>query len=337
MKALVWEAARSMMMREKPQPEAIAGEVVIRVAHVGICGSELSGFLGLNALRVPPLIMGHEFAGEIVEVGAGVEHLKVGQFATANPLDYCGECEFCQIGLNQLCSKRQLVGAHRPGAFAGYVSVPAKLVTTLPDGMDTRIGALTEPVACAVRIGEHAGNIQGADCLVIGAGPIGLLAMQVFKLNGANRVFVAELDTQRLAMVEALGAICINPHEVDTIKYVRENTNNRGVAVAVDAVGTALTRDQCAKSLRPTGMLILSGLHEETSAMHISDLIRREITVKGSFSYSPQNFADALKLLVEKKIGLSPWIIEAPLEEGQQWFERLIDEPGAVSKVLLVP
>ena len=337
MKALVWEAPHSMVMREKPRPEPSPGEVLIRVAYAGICGSELSGYLGHNSLRVPPIVMGHEFAGEIVELGTGVNLLKVGQLATVNPLDYCGECEFCQTGLNQLCSKRQLIGAHRPGAFAEYVSVPAKLVSVLPDGMDTRIGALTEPVACAVRIGEHAGNIEGADCLVIGAGPIGLLALRIFQLKGANRVFVAELDVQRLAMAEALGAICINPRETDTVKFVRESTNNRGVVVSVDAVGLAVTRDQCAKALRPTGMLILSGLHEETSAMHISDLIRREITVKGSFSYSPQNFADALQLLVEEKITLDPWIVEAPLEEGQQWFERLIDEPGAVSKVLLVP
>jgi threonine dehydrogenase-like Zn-dependent dehydrogenase len=318
-----------------------ADEVLIRVTHAGICGSELSGYLGQNTLRVPPVVMGHEFAGEIVEIGSDVaninHHLKTGQLGTVNPLDYCGECHFCQIGNPQLCAKRRLIGAHRPGAFAEYVSVPAKLVTILPEGMATEIGALTEPVGCAVRIGEMAGDVQGSDCLIIGAGPIGLLAMQVLMLNGASRIFVAELDPQRLAMAKDLGAETINPREVDTVKTVREMTHDIGVSVAVDAVGTALTRDQCVKALKTTGTLILSGLHEETSAMPIADMIRREITAKGSFSYSPKNFAEALQLLQANKVRLSPWIVEAPLEEGQHWFERLIEEPGGVSKVLLVP
>jgi Zn-dependent alcohol dehydrogenase len=161
--------------------------------------------------------------------------------------------------------------------------------------------------------------------------------MMVRPTTPISRIFVAELDPQRLAMAKDLGAETINPREVDTVKTVREMTHDIGVSVAVDAVGTALTRDQCVKALKTTGTLILSGLHEETSAMPIADMIRREITAKGSFSYSPKNFAEALQLLQANKVRLSPWIVEAPLEEGQQWFERLIEEPGGVSKVLLVP
>jgi 2-desacetyl-2-hydroxyethyl bacteriochlorophyllide A dehydrogenase len=337
MKTLVWEGAELMNIRQQDTPQPAADEVLIRVAHAGICGSELSGYLGHNALRVPPLIMGHEFAGEIVALGADVKHLAAGQSVTANPLDYCGTCEYCQRGLNQLCVSRRLVGAHRPGAFAEYVAVPARLVSVLPAGMATATGALTEPVGCAVRIGELAGDVQDADCLIIGAGPIGLLALQILMLNGAKRVFVAELDTHRLAMAQALGAETIQPREVETVKTVRDRTNNRGVKVAIDAVGTALTREQCVKALQSTGTFILSGLHEESSTLPIADMIRREIITKGSFAYSPQNFADALSLLAEGKVRLSPWIIEAPLEEGDSWFKRLIKEPGDVSKVLLVP
>jgi 2-desacetyl-2-hydroxyethyl bacteriochlorophyllide A dehydrogenase len=337
MKTLVWEGAELMNIRQQDTLQPAPDEVLIRVAYAGICGSELSGYLGHNALRVPPLIMGHEFAGEIVALGTDVKHLAAGQLVTVNPLDYCGTCEYCQRGLNQLCVNRRLVGAHRPGAFAEYVAVPARLVNVLPAGMDTATGALTEPVGCAVRIGELAGDVQDADCLIIGAGPIGLLALQILMLNGAKRVFVAELDTHRLAMAQALGAEIIQPREVDTVKTVRDRTSNRGVKVAIDAVGTALTRDQCVKALQSTGTFILSGLHEESSTLPIADMIRREIITKGSFAYSPQNFADALSLLAAGKVRLSPWIIEAPLEEGDSWFKRLIKEPGDVSKVLLVP
>lgn len=338
MQALVWEAARTMVMREQEQPHAQADEVVVKVTYAGICGSELSGYLGHNALRVPPLVMGHEFSGEIVEVGSAVDNgLAVGQIVTVNPLGYCGDCEFCRAGVNQLCVQRKLIGAHRPGAFAQYVSAPAKMVLPLPAGMSPRIGALTEPVACGVRIGELAGDVQGQTCLVIGAGPIGLLALQALLLKGAARVFIAELDPERLAMGTAFGGEAINPKDVDTVQVVREATGGLGAAVAIDAVGSARTRQQCVSALRSTGTMLLSGLHEESSVMPAAEIIRREIVVRGAFAYTPANFAEALRLLAEDKIRLDPWIVEAPLAEGGQWFDRLIDAPGNVAKVLLIP
>ena len=340
MKALIWEAARQMVMRDAATPTARADEIVIRVGHCGICGSELSGYLGHNALRKPPLIMGHEFAGEVVELGPLVPTLRpdltLGSLVTVNPLWYCGECDQCQAGLTQLCSNRRLIGAHRPGAFAETISAPAKLALVLPDGMDTRIGALTEPVGCAVRIAELAGDVRGLDCLVIGAGPIGLLGMQMLLLNGAARVFIAEIDAARLAMGEALGGIPIQPGEVDTVATVLEATGE-GVALSLDAVGSALTRSQCVAATRPTGRLVLSGLHEENSDMPVADMIRREITAVGSFAYTAENFALALDLLGEGALRLDPWIVEAPLEDGGAWFERLIKAPGDVAKVLLNP
>ncbi len=337
MRALVWEAPRVMNMRDHTEPLAQAHEVVIKVAYAGICGSELSGYLGHNALRVPPLVMGHEFAGEIVALGDAVTELSIGQAVTVNPLVSCGTCAYCQRGLNQLCTTRKLIGAHRPGAYASYVAVPASVVTPLPEGMTTRTGALTEPTACGVRIGELAGPLQGETCLIIGAGPIGLLALQVFKLNGAQRVYIVERDTARLAMGAALGGEPIDANQSDPVKVIREATDNLGVPVSVDAVGTTLTRQQCIAATRSTGMVILSGLHEESSALPNADIIRREITVRGCFSYTPANFAEALRLLAAEAIRLDPWIVEAPLAEGGQWFERLIEAPGDVAKVLLVP
>ena len=341
MKALVWEAARTMRLREAAAPAAAADEILIRVGHAGICGSELSGYLGHNALRVPPLIMGHEFAGEVVALGAGVAdahpELELGRLVTVNPLWYCGECGCCEAGLTQLCPRRVLLGAHRPGAFAETISVPAKLALPLPAGMDTRVGALTEPVGCALRIGELAGDVAGADCLIIGAGPIGLLTLQVLRLNGARRVFIAEIDAARLEMGAALGGIPLQPNTTDVPPFVLAATDGAGVAVAVDAVGSAATRAQCVSAARAAGKLILSGLHEERSVMPVAELIRREIKALGSFAYSAANFAAALDLLGQGAIRLDPWVIEAPLSAGGEWFERLLAAPGDVSKVLLVP
>jgi threonine dehydrogenase-like Zn-dependent dehydrogenase len=342
MKALVWEAPRAMVMREQAAPEPKPGEALIKVHFAGICGSELSGYLGHNALRVPPLVMGHEFAGEIAALGAdtpvgGGRALTLGQRVTVNPIVSCGVCEFCVRGLNHLCVKRKVIGAHVPGAYAEYVAVPIANVMPLPVGMPLHVAAMTEPVACAVRIGELAGALAGEEALVIGAGPIGLLALQALQQQGAGRVFIADLDPARLAMGAALGGEAIDALAHDAAQRVREATSGRGVAVAVDAVGTGRTRAQCVSAVRSAGVVILTGLHEETSSMPAAEIIRREITARGSFAYSPANFADALRLLAHGAFRLDPWVVEAPLAEGGKWFDRLIDAPGDVAKVLLAP
>ncbi len=341
MKALVWEAPRVMALRDQAKPALAPDQVLVKVAYVGICGSELSGYLGHNALRVPPLVMGHEFAGTIEAIGdqarAKFAELRVGQAVTVNPLEYDGSCEFCERGLNHLCVSRKLIGAHLPGAYAAYVSVPARLVLPLPDGMSLQTGALTEPVAVGVRIGELAGELEGETALVVGAGPIGLLALQALKLQGAERVFISDLDAARLAMASELGGNALDPRAVDVVQSVRDATRGLGAAVTADCVGSAVTRKQCVQAARSAGLVILSGLHEETSAMPAAEIIRRELVVRGCFGYSPANFAEALRRLAEGTMRLDPWIVEAPLAEGGKWFDRLIEAPGDVAKVLLVP
>jgi len=337
MRALVWTAPRTMEMQTQPLPAVKPDEVLIKVASVGICGSELSGYLGHNALRVPPLVMGHEFSGEVVAVGTDVTTLRHGQSVTVFPFTGCRVCAYCVQGMPQLCVSRKLLGAHRPGAFAEYVAVPAAQVFALPPDLSWRQGALTEPVACGVRIGELAGDVAGEAALVIGAGPIGLLAMLALQQRGATRVFIADLDPARLEIGAALGGETLDPRAVDVVQVVREATGGLGVAVSVDAVGVAVTRRQCVNATRTLGRVILSGLHEETSAVPVADVIRRELTLQGSFSYSPDNFREAIVWLQEGRVPLDPWLVEAPLAEGGPWFDRLIEGPGAVAKVLLIP
>ena len=337
MQALVWIAPGKMEIQEQAQPSPAANEVVVCVAYAGICGSELSGYLGHNALRVPPLVMGHEFAGEIVALGRDVPDFHVGEAVTVNPLTYCSQCRTCRLGLTQLCPQRRLVGAHRPGAFAEYVSIPAFLLHKLPAGMPLRIGALTEPVGVGVRIGKLAGKVEGESALIIGAGPIGLLALQALKLKDVDQVFIADLDPDRLAMGGELGGITIQPQDTDVVEMVKDATAGEGVAVSIDAVGTAATRSQCVAGTRTAGTLILSGLHEETSPMPAAAIIRQELTVRGSFAYAAADFTEGLTQLHAGHYRLDPWTVEAPLAEGDQWFQRLIHSPGNVSKVLLVP
>jgi threonine dehydrogenase-like Zn-dependent dehydrogenase len=348
MTALVWEAPCEMNLRSMPVPQIGPDEALVQVAYAGICGSELSGYLGHNALRVPPLVMGHEFSGRIAAVGSQVgagspsgresSSLQPGRMVTVNPMVYCGACEYCVRGENHLCARRRLIGAHRPGAFATFVSVPARMVLPLPPGLCLRDGALTEPVACGVRIARHAGNVQGETVLVLGAGTIGLVTLQILIQHGARQVFVADVEAERLAAAAALGGETLDSRSQDVVKTVRSATGGLGAAVAVDAVGKAVTREGCISATRPGGTVILSGLHEENSSMPMADVIRREITLHGSFCYTPADFQEGVDLLSRRLVSLDLGLVEAPLAEGGRWFARLSSgNPGRITKVLLAP
>ena len=341
MKTLVWTAPRVMALDERPVPDPGPDEVLIRVTYAGICGSELNGYLGHNSLLVPPLVFGHEFSGVIAalgsRVGADYAHLIEGQAVTVNPLVGCGYCPHCAGRQRNRCATRRLIGAHFPGGYAGYAIVPAANAVPLPLRMNARTGALTEPASVGFRIAELCGDVMNEDVFVAGAGPIGLFAMQALRLRGAARIFISDTHPARLAMGEALGAIPVDPRSVDVIALIRETTGGRGVAAAVDAVGIEATREQCVRATRIGGTVVLSGLHDETGPFPAADIIRREIVVRGSYCYSDEDFQNALGHLETGAMRLDPWIEEAPLEEGGSWFERLLSEPGNVSKVLLRP
>jgi threonine dehydrogenase-like Zn-dependent dehydrogenase len=185
MQALVWLGPRNMVQREEPMPQLEPGEVLISIGAAGICGSELSGFLGHNSLRVPPLIMGHECAGHVVRVTEGTfatgEAATIGARVTFNPLVVCGTCDRCLAGRSNLCRRRQLVGAHRPGGFAQYVTVPARQCYPLPERPSASLslvaGSLAEPLACSIRAVAHSGIKPQERLLILGAGPIGLFAV----------------------------------------------------------------------------------------------------------------------------------------------------------------
>jgi 2-desacetyl-2-hydroxyethyl bacteriochlorophyllide A dehydrogenase len=341
MQALVWTGPEAMTLDRLPLPVPGADEVLIKVAYCGICGSELSGYLGHNALRVPPLIMGHEFSGMIVSLGDEAQarnpSLGAGARVTVDPMIFDGTCRYCRAGLEHLCMDRRLIGAARPGGFAEYVAVPAHMVFTLPESLSLRAGALTEPTACAVHIAALMGEVVGRDILIVGAGAIGLLTLQVLLQRGAARVFVADTNLDRLAHATDLGGVALDPKENDVVSAVQDATDGVGVSISLDAVGKAVTRAQCVAATARGGQVMLSGLHEETSAVPVADVIRKEQTLQGTFCYTPVDMRTAIALLSEGSVTLGGGLVEAPLADGGAWFGKLVSGPGQAVKVLLAP
>lgn len=328
MKALRYEGPKQMNIREVPVPELHEDEVLIEVAYAGICGSELSGYLGQNSLRVPPLTMGHEFSGRIVKLGAGASDFVIGQQVTANPLISCRSCRFCLSGKAQLCSKRQLLGAHLSGAYAKYVAVPRSNVIVLPERVSLREAALTEPLACAVHIANEAG-LQPTDKLFIaGAGPIGLFTLITAKRFGVKEITVQDINPERLEIVEALGGKAVRGDSA-------ELSNEVTYTVLVDAVGLNVTRRLCLELAQPGGRVIFSGLHAADSNLPMNTAIRNELTLKGAFAYTPNDFETALQWISEGQFRLEEWIKVAPLAEGKACFDQLLHSPGRIAKILL--
>ena len=339
MQALVWEGPRQMNIRDVADPQPAPNEVLIKVIYSGICGSELGGYLGHNSLRKPPLIMGHEFAGEIVSMGAQAAeirpNLSVGQRVTVNPLISPPWSTAALKGRHNLTLPRNIIGIQRPGSYAQYVTAPASNVYPLPDGMTLEHAALTEPMACALRAAKLSGCTATDSVLITGLGPIGLLVMQVVKAFGVKEIFATDTDADRRTFGEKFGVHVLNPQTDNVVETVRKATNGAGVDMAIDAVGATATRRECIEAVTPGGKVIFTGLHSEESNIQANYIIRNEINIQGSFAYTPVDFEDAFDWLVKGRIEIDPWILKAPLADGGAMFEKLLSNPGPVAKILL--
>lgn len=330
MKALVYEGPREMNVRSVDVPQPTADEVLIRVNTAGICGSELSGYLGQNSLRKPPLIMGHEFAGTVEAVGSAVQDFRKGDRVTVNPLVSCLKCSDCLNGRQQLCAERKLVGAHQPGAFAEYVTVDAKNVYSLPDHVSLDEGALAEPFACGIHMIQLAG-LKATDRLaIVGAGPIGLFALRAAQLFGLQDVAITDLNSERLNIAKEMGGAAYSSNEA-----LQQAAPASGFDAVIDAVGLQVTRQQSLRLVKPGGKVIFSGLHAADSELPINDMIRNEWKLYGAFAYAADDFELAVRWISEGKIQFEQWTERLTLEEGKAGFEKLLDNPGGVAKILL--
>lgn len=330
MKALVYTRPSEMTYRDEPRPTPSAGEVLIRVDAVGICGSDMHAYHGRDPRRVPPLILGHELAGEILE-GPGV-----GRHVTVNPLITCGHCEFCVQGRNNLCANRTMIGMTRAGAFAEYVTTAAASVIDLPQGMSSRAAALTEPAATALHAINAATRLLARplpECsvLVLGAGAIGLLASLLLRSYGCRHILLAETNALRRAAAEHVGGFIThdptegNPPAADSFDLV------------IDAVGARATRQAAFAAVKPGAVVLHIGLADAASEIDMRKLTLNEITLIGTYTYSTADLHAAARALHEGAFGDLSWVEERALAEGEQAFRDLDQGRAASAKIVLRP
>jgi len=328
MKALVWHGPQQMTVDDVPEAEPRTGEVVVRSEAAGICGSEVEGYLGRMANRVPPLVMGHEFAGTVVAAGPGSEPSWLGKRVAVNPIVGCGRCRYCFRGDRNLCPDRFLVGVGVPGGFASSAVVPERCLFEMPAGMDVRLGALVEPLANgvhAIRSGAPAG---AASAVVIGAGTIVLACMQTALLHGIELVSILERHPTRRDHALRLGA-----HEA----FASGGELKAGVDLVVDAVGADATRRLAIELLNRAGTAVFIGLHEDQTALPWHRVIRGNHTVKGVFGYSDADFRQSLDWLADGRAGIGELKRILPLAEGPGAFATLAEGPTEDIKVFLGP
>ncbi len=329
----MWVSDGKMAVEDVGMPEAIEGWSLIKVSRSGICGSEVAAFQGLNELRKPPLIMGHEFSGTVESAASDDMEELTGRMVAVNPMVTCGKCYYCRSGLRNLCPDRQIVGAAFPGSFGEYVHVPPG--SCYPVG-DATAGALAEPLATALRAVGKCNIGVGDGAIVFGMGIIGLFLLRLLKRMGISKCVAADINEARLSTAKQLGAsLTVDMREKDAAGYVADYFGS-GADFSFDAVGIAATRSGCIMATRRGGKAVFVGNHEKDTGIDGNTIVRGEISVEGSYAYTDNEFARAVELAQSGFMGPSaPWLRVCGIEEGPDIFERLSTNRISESKVIM--
>ncbi len=331
MNALLLTEYMKLELTPMPEPEIGPDDVLIRVRACGICGSDVHGLDGSTGRRIPPLVMGHEAAGEVAATGANARDLRLGDRVTFDSTIYCGQCFYCGRGEVNLCDNRQVMGVspgpyRRHGAFAEYVAVPRRIVYRLPDALSYEQAAMIEAVSVAM----HAVNLTpvhlGDTAVVIGSGMIGVLTIQALRAAGCARVIAVDMNEERLALARQVGAT-----ETSTAPA------QLNADLAIECVGNKDSVRAAISSVRKGGSVTLVGNVAPTVDLPLQEVVTRQLRLQGSCA-SCGEYPAAINLMAQGMIQVDPLISAvAPLAEGAEWFGKLYRREPNLMKVILRP
>ncbi len=331
MKAAVLTSPGQFAIEERPIPKPGRGEALIKITRVGICGTDLHIFNGHYAAEHLPMVPGHEFAGTIYALGSEVTDLVIGDKAVVDMNIGCQTCYWCRRNEILNCPNMQQMGITMDGAFAEFIVVPARLVIPAPAHIPDEVLALTEPLACVVRAARKADVTFGQSVVVIGAGPIGNLHVQLLRTIGAAPIIVADLSADRVAMAIEAGADfgVTDPSELEAV--VMTATQGRGADIVIESVGHPALYAQAVKLIRKGGHIAAFGLTgpEGELPLNILQIILEENSIKGSVAGMGQDMHDALTLLVHGRIKTAAFTQASyALDEIQDAFDSYAARPS---------
>ncbi len=340
MKASYFLGDKKFEVRDLPLPEIGEQDVLVRVAACGVCGTDVHIYHGSKGSTdvKPPVVLGHELAGEVEKIGSQVTTVKPGDHVTIDPNIYCGKCHFCQIGKKQMCQNLYAIGVNRDGGFAQYCVAPETQCYQLDKEVPLKYGAMTEPLACCVHGIDRAGIRQGDTVCVIGGGAIGLLMIQLAKLSGASKVILSEPVAMRREIGKKVGAwACVDPIHEDIKERLKELLGTEGVDVVIECVGTSVAAEQAFLAADRGATILLFSVPKPESiySLHLEEVFQKELTILGSM-INPDTHGRAAALINSGVLKLEPIITHSFSVE--QVEEAILMQQSADSiKVIVEP
>lgn len=343
MKAMVLKEYHQLVYQDVPEPTTGPDDVLIEVKACGVCGSDVHGMDGSTGRRIPPIIMGHEAAGIIVQVGSNVKDVRPGERVTFDSTVYCGSCFYCLRGAINLCDHRRVLGVscdeyRHNGAFAEYVAVPQHILYRLPQDVSFEHAAMVEPCSIAFHAVSRTPTSLNDTAVVVGVGMIGLLVVQTLRAVGCGKIIAIDVEADKLDLSRQLGAdITLNSLEAETGSEIQKLTDNRGADIVIEAVGVSQSVKTALASVRKGGAVTVIGNLSPQVELPLQRLVAREITLYGSCA-SRGDYPACLDMMARGAIKVDPLISAvAPLCEGANWFRRLYQKEKGLLKVILVP
>jgi L-iditol 2-dehydrogenase len=343
MKAAVLTSLKNVSVEEIEVPAPKENEVLIKLRAVGLCGSDIHyyehGKIG-NYVVEKPIILGHEAAGEIVEIGKSVTNFKVGQRVTIEPGATCGVCEYCQSNRYNLCPDVEFLATPPyDGAFCEYVAMRADLVFPIPDNMSYETAALVEPFSVGLHAIRRGGLEPNETVLITGMGPIGLLTAAAAKMAGAKTIIGVDLEQNRLDVAKRMGVIyTINLQKDSLEEKVQEYTGGTGVDLAIDASGSPKAVAGGIASVRRGGRVTVVGLSSgDEVPVNMNDIVDNEIDIRGVFRYH-NTYPTAIEILSNGEIDIEQIITDKySLDETSQAFKKAVTDKRNTLKVMVYP
>ena len=327
MKSIVYQSAQEVTVEDKPLPEVGAGEVLIKVAYVGVCGSDMNIYHGIHPRAKAPLIMGHEFSGTIVK---GDTDLAPGTPVTVYPLLSCGKCDPCKNGYGHVCNTLKLIGIDCDGGMAEYVKVPVDKVMAIPQTLSLKLGAFIEPLAVGVHAVRRSGYKPGDRVVVFGAGPIGLCVAACLKYFGASQVMVIEANEYRLGVAAKLGFTTIDAGKENVAARVKELTKGSNADFAFDCAAHPSVQANLMEVLRVQGTAVVVGSYKKPPEVDLLKVEFKELTMIGIRVYERRDFEIAISILESGFIDFNLLLTDHTPDSAPQVFQDLLKGTNAI-------